>query len=177
MKKIAIDIFRMRNQLHQFEYEIDEGFFENFDQDLVGQGRISAKIDLLKNDSFIRMEVGLQGTVKLICDRSLDEFLHPIEESHKVIFKYGEEEREIEHDVVMITRNTQQIDVGQYIFEFISLAIPMKKLHPRFMEHEDEYDPWVYYSEAPEDEPAADPDPRWEKLKKLKRTEKTNHKT
>jgi uncharacterized metal-binding protein YceD (DUF177 family) len=168
MKKFIIDIYRMRNQLHQFEYEIDESFFGNFEQDLLKQGKLHARIDLEKNDSFIHLAVDLQGTVELTCDRSLDKFQHPIEESCKVVFKYGDEEREIDHDVVMITRDTQQIDVGQYIFEFISLAIPMKKLHPRFNDDEG-YGSLVYSSENIEEEQAVKLDPRWDKLKRLKK--------
>ncbi len=169
MKKYLIDIFRMRNQLHQFEYEIDEVFFESFDQDLVNNGKLNAKIDLLKSDSFISMAIDLQGTVKLVCDRSLEEFNHKIEESNKVIFKYGEEEREIDHDVVMITHDTQQIDVGQYIFEFVSLAIPMKKLHPKYRESDEHTGSWVFSSERNEDRETDQADPRWEQLKKLKK--------
>lgn len=168
MKKFIIDIYRMRNQLHQFEYEIDESFFGNFEQDLLRRGKLHARVNLEKNDSFIHLAVDLQGTVELTCDRSLDRFQHPIEESCKVIFKYGDEELEIDHDVVMITRDTQQIDVGQYIFEFISLAIPMKKLHPRFSDDE-ESGSLVYSSGKIEEELTVELDPRWDKLKRLKK--------
>ena len=168
MKKFTIDIYRMRNQLHQFEYEIDAGFFGNFQQDLVNDGKLSARVDLEKSDSFIRMTLGLKGVVELTCDRSLEQFQHPIEETREVIFKYGDQECEIDHDVVMITRDTQQIDVGQYIFEFISLAVPMKKLHPRFLDDEDRGS-LVYSSEIIEEEQTGEPDPRWDKLKRLKK--------
>jgi len=168
MKRFIIDIYRMRNQLHQFDYEIDESFFGNFEQDLVRKGKLSASVDLEKNNSFIHMAIGLQGTVELTCDRSLERFQYPIEETCKVVFKYGDEECEIDHDVVMITRDTQQIDVGQYIFEFISLAVPMKKLHPRYSDDE-EYGSLVYSSENITEEQIVEFDPRWDKLKRLKK--------
>ena len=34
----------------------------------------------------------------------------------------------------IIQRDTAWLELGQYIFEFIALAIPIKKLHPRFQE-------------------------------------------
>jgi uncharacterized metal-binding protein YceD (DUF177 family) len=160
----------MRNKLHQFEFDIDEAFFREFEQDLVNTGSLNAKIDLEKNDSFIEMEIGLSGTVQLTCDRSLDEFQYPINETRKVIFKYGDEEMEINHDIVMITSDTQQIDVGQYIFEFVSLAVPMKKLHPRFVETDEDFGSMVYRSADPEqEENSNEPDPRWSKLNQLKK--------
>jgi uncharacterized metal-binding protein YceD (DUF177 family) len=100
----------------------------------------------------------------------LDEFQYPINETRKVIFKYGDEEMEINHDIVMITSDTQQIDVGQYIFEFVSLAVPMKKLHPRFVETDEDFGSMVYRSADPEqEENSNEPDPRWSKLNQLKK--------
>ncbi|MGI9551561.1 MAG: YceD family protein [Aurantibacter sp.] len=160
----------MHNKLHNFEFEVDEVFFNNLEQDLVSNGTLKAKVDLDKNDSFIGMNIKIEGTVELTCDRSLEQFQYPINEYRKVIFKYGDEERELDHDVVMITPDTQQIDVGQYIFEFVGLAVPMKKLHPRFEESEDEFGSMVYSSE--EEHGAGDsvePDPRWKKLNDLKK--------
>lgn len=170
MEKFVIDIYKMRNKLHQFEFEVDEVFFSSLEQELVKSGKLKAKIDLEKNDSFIGMDVNIQGTVELICDRSLDPYEHPIEEHRKVIFKYGDQEQELDHDVVMITNNTQQLDIGKYIFEFVGLALPMKKLHPRFEDNDDELGSLVYSSSDNSDsEIQAETDPRWTKLNDLKK--------
>ena len=93
----------------------------------------------------------------------------PIEETNKVIFKYGQEEQELDHDVLMITNETQQIDVGQFIFEFIGLAVPMKKLHPRFNDNIEESDALIYRTEEEPVDDHSDPDPRWSKLNELKK--------
>lgn len=171
MKKLVIDIYKLSNKLHQYEFEIEEAFFSTLKQDLVNSGILKAVVDLDKNDSFIGMEVKIEGTVELTCDRTLEQFQYPISVDRKVIFKFGNEERELEHDVVMITNDTQQIDVGQYIFEFVGLAVPMKKLHPRFDENEEEFGSLVYSSEyTMEEDDESTPDPRWKKLNDLKRT-------
>jgi uncharacterized metal-binding protein YceD (DUF177 family) len=115
------------------------------------------------------MSISIEGTVTLTCDRSLELFDYPIEEDRQIIFKYGDQEMELDHQMVMITNETQRIDVGQYIFEFIGLAVPMKKLHPRY-EQEAEFGTLVYSSgdESPDkDQPESDP--RWGALKKLKK--------
>lgn len=169
MEKLVIDIYRLSNKLHEYEFKIDEAFFSMFDQDLVSSGDLNAKIDLDKNDSFIRMSVDINGEVELTCDRSLEKFQYPIHEQRQVILKYGEEEREIDHDVIMITRETQQINVGQYLFEFVGLAIPMKKLHPKFSDNEEEFSSLVYSSQNDETEASDQPDPRWQKLNDLKK--------
>ena len=170
MKKFVIDIYKIRNKFHQFEFEVDEIFFNSLDQELVKSGKLKAKIDLEKNDSFIGMDIDIEGTVELVCDRSLDSYHHPIKEHRKVIFKYGDQEQELDHDVVMITNDTQQLDVGQYIFEFVGLAVPMKKLHPRFEEEDDEFGSLVYSSsEEGNNGVETETDPRWGKLNELKK--------
>ncbi len=169
MKSYDIDIFRLSNKLHQFEFPIDRSFFESREQELVENGDIKVQIELDKNDRFISMDFHLSGTVELVCDRSLDQFNYPIEEHQKVIFKYGDQETELSEDMVMITAQTQQINVAQYIFEFIGLALPMKKLHPRYQQ-DDEEGPMVYTSQDSADEPqATESDPRWNELKRLKK--------
>ncbi|KXK30519.1 MAG: hypothetical protein UZ12_BCD005000568 [Bacteroidetes bacterium OLB12] len=89
-----------------------------------------------------------------------------------MVFKYGEEAQEISDEIVIITRDQDSIDLGQYFYEFIALAIPMKKLHPRFA-NEAENDQFIVYSTAQNETEESDKendaiDPRWEKLKKLK---------
>ena len=75
----------------------------------------------------------------------------------------------------MINRDNESLELGQYIFEFIALEVPMKKLHPRYQDEEDEDDlsegKIIYTSNPSEDDrggDAGDIDPRWEILKKLK---------
>lgn len=78
---------------------------------------------------------------------------------------------------MLIHRDTVSLELGQFIYEFISLTVPMKKLHPRFTEDEEDEDEEsetgkiVYSSSSNEEndrEDDDDIDPRWEKLKKLK---------
>ena len=87
-----------------------------------------------------------------------------------MIFKFGEEDREIDDEVEMISKDRQSIDMSQFFFEFISMAIPMKKLHPRYM-NEEQYDEGLYFSSDKESDfenKKEEIDPRWEALKKLR---------
>ncbi|MGI9543667.1 MAG: YceD family protein, partial [Cyclobacteriaceae bacterium] len=61
------------------------------------------------------------------------------------------------------------LDLSQYIYEFVALSVPMKKLHPRF-DGEPSEDALVYSSsdEMQTTEQEAT-DPRWAALKKLKK--------
>ena len=79
---------------------------------------------------------------------------------------------EITDEIIIIHRDTATLELGQYIYEFIALAIPLKKLHPSFRMRRTEDDSEgkiVYTSEAAEEKKdEEDIDPRWNILKKLK---------
>jgi uncharacterized metal-binding protein YceD (DUF177 family) len=98
-----------------------------------------------------------------------------------MIYKFGSEVKEIDESVMMITRDTPSINVAQLIYEFILLALPLKKIHPDYKNELDEEDNeleggFVYLDEASteestEEESTTAVDPRWEQLGKLKNKE------
>ena len=83
------------------------------------------------------------------------------------MLKYGDKWEEISDEVIMMPRDEQAINVVQYIYEFIGVAIPMRKLHPRFKDDENEDDD-LFYSSDNDDTNDDSIDPRWGKLKDLK---------
>lgn len=171
MEAYRVNIQGLSNSIHHFEYEFGDAFFSRYGVDLVSAGTFKANIALDKRETFIEAHFTLDGTVKLVCDRSLDEFDYPILIDKRIIFKFGHEVAEVTDEIVIIDFNTVSLELGQYMYEFISLAIPMKKLHPRFAGEEDEEEGdeegrIIYTSEA--GEPSnEETDPRWEKLKNL----------
>ncbi|MEL7005854.1 MAG: DUF177 domain-containing protein [Bacteroidota bacterium] len=164
-----IDIYKLADGRHNYQFEIGNSFFEAIDDSLIDKGLGAVNVELNKNDSFIKLNFKIEVSVELVCDRSLDLFTFPINTDQQMIFKYGDEEQEIDDEVVVITRGKQRINVAQYIYEFIGIEIPMKKLHPRYEEGDAE-DELVYSSKVPEkdSEEKQSIDPRWDKLKGLK---------
>lgn len=168
LDRFHIDIYKLSNSRHEYDFTFDNNFFIEQEESLIEKGSGDIHIILDKNESFIKMAISINGQVELICDRSLDPFDFNIEIDRSIIFKYGEEEKELDDDVIMITRDTQRLNLAQYVYEFIGLEIPMKKLHPRF--ENDNTDDELVYSDMDQkrDDNDADTDPRWETLKKLK---------
>jgi len=177
LEKYNIEIFKLSNAKHEYDFEVDNAFFSNFENSPVDEGKINVHLCLDKKETFIEANFEFSGSVVLTCDRSLDLFDFPINRTGKLIYKYGEEEMEVDDEINIITKGTQRINVAQYIYEIISLSIPYKKLHPRFVEEENEDDDspgnLIYQDESPEvsdetDQENENIDPRWEILKNLK---------
>lgn len=171
-----IEIIKLNEGEHIFTFKIGDAFFEHFEEnDFVKQGDLTATVYVNKLSSLIETDFDIKGTVKIICDRSLEEFDYPLSTSDRILYKYGSEVKEINEDIIMITRDTPKINVAQLIYEFILLAIPAKKIHPDYMDKIDEEDfegegEVIYTSEKTGEEggnPEPSIDPRWEELKKL----------
>lgn len=166
MGAFSVNILGLSNKIHAFDYIIDAGFFKEHDTGIVSNGDLKAKVVLSKHETFIEALFDIEGQVELTCDRSLDLFMFPMKLNQKIIFKYGDEEKEVDEQVVMISHSKQRLDLGQYLFEFIGLNVPIKRLHPRYNETEEGDE--IMYSTSASKEDEKEVDPRWEKLKRLK---------
>ncbi|MEP2770848.1 MAG: DUF177 domain-containing protein [Fulvivirga sp.] len=170
LEDFNIDIIKLKEGSHDYQFEIGDSFFKAFDGDLVENGSGKVNLTLIKSERLIELNFDLDLKVGLICDRSLDPFDYSINESKGLILKYGEEEEEIDDEISVITRDRQRINIAQYIYEFVGLSIPMKRLHPRF-EGEDDTDELIYSSDVEKESDKSNDeaiDPRWQKLRDLK---------
>ncbi|MEM6844511.1 MAG: DUF177 domain-containing protein [Bacteroidota bacterium] len=168
-----IDIFALSNKTYTYEYHLDDSFFGMFDKALVDKGDLNVEITLDKQPTLITVDFRINGTVQLECDRSLEPFDYPLALDKMIIYQYGEDEEEISEDIFTINTGTQKINVAHLLYEFIGLALPMKRLHPSLAEQDD---PWVEgeivfssKSEKKDRDDAEYIDPRWQVLRNLKK--------
>ncbi|HAZ23472.1 MAG TPA: hypothetical protein DCY95_01275 [Algoriphagus sp.] len=185
LRSFDIEVIKFKEGQHEIEFLIDDQFFSAFeDNELVEKGKLTTRVIMHKGANLIEMEFDIAGHVRLTCDRSLEEFDYPLDIQEEIIFKYGSEEKEIDDNIYMITRDTPSINVAQLIYEFILLAIPAKKIHPDHRNELDEEDDsdidgqyiyiddqsdWEEEEENSEENEHTPVDPRWEMLKKLKK--------
>lgn len=169
LRNYDIDISELNLGQHEFHFQVDNRFFELFDYSLLDRGDLKVQVVLDKKISFISMDFNISGSIELVCDRSLDRFDYELKRRHELVLKYGEEAQELSDEADMIPYNTQRINVAHYIYEFISVDIPMKKLHPRY--GNETIEDQIIYSSLDGLEETATTDPRWSELKKLKEKE------
>lgn len=189
LRAFDIEVIKFLEGQYEIDFEIGKEFFQHFeDNEILDEGHLTVRVLMDKGANLIEMNFLISGEVKLTCDRSLEEYFEPLEISEKILFKYGEVEEEINEEVYMITRDTPKVNVAQFIYEFVLLGLPAKKIHP---DHRTEFDEddfiaegtYAYidgdYDDDSEEESSDDQtkeeiaDPRWELLKKLKNKEQS----
>ncbi|GHN03158.1 DNA-binding protein [Cytophagales bacterium WSM2-2] len=166
-KDYSVNVLGLSKSVHQFDFQLSEDFFKKYGQEVVANGNFEARVSLDKRETFIEADFTVKGSAHLVCDRSLDEFDFPVSIHKKVVFKYGEVPQEVSDEIVIITPDQDKLDLGQLMYEFIALQIPMKKLHPRYSSDDKDKEGLVYTSANKADDETIDP--RWEVLKKLKK--------
>jgi uncharacterized metal-binding protein YceD (DUF177 family) len=166
LKEFDIHISKLTLGQHDYSHKIDDRFFELFEYSLVEHGALQADLILDKKLTFLQLSFDIKGNVRLICDRSLDEFDFPVDCRHDLIIKFGDEDQEISDKVEVVQHGTQTINIAKYIYEFVTLEIPMKKLHPRYQEKSGETP--IVFSSGDSDNDESGSDPRWNELKKNK---------
>ena len=106
---------------------------------------------------------------------SLEEFDCPLNTTYTVHFKYADDFEEISDEIIHIPFGLPQLNLSQYIYEYIGLSVPMRKIHPKFADDDsdEEFDEIYNFEDESEDESQDDinneVDPRWAALKNLKK--------
>ena len=115
---------------HIFDYEIDDKFFSKFDGGVVDEGKVNVRITLEKQSSLMILWFDVEGTVHVQCDRCLEMYDQPIKGLERIFVKFGEKDYVEGDEVIWVSTNDYQLNVSQLIYEFICLAIPIKRVHP-----------------------------------------------
>ncbi len=166
-KTFNIDIYKLSNKKHEYQFEWNDDLFTIEENSIVQKGQGECQVVLDKSETMITLDFKISGTVELTCDKSLELFDHELKLDEHLILKLGDENAELGDDIVMIHRDTQQLNIAEYLYQYINLSIPMKRVHPDLIDEDDEGIVFVTET-APEENNNNEDDPRWAALKKLK---------
>lgn len=129
------------------------------------------RVEFNRSRNMIQARLLVEGDLHLVCDRSLEPFEYPVQAEYTVIFKPDVDE-ETEDDQVAVRRlnmPSNLIDITRDVRDTLLLTIPIRKLHPRFVDEDGE--------EIPFETPLAsepETDPRWAALTSLTSAQQKN---
>ena len=154
---------------HQFEFDVKSEFFEQFSESEITEADIQVKANLVKQNTLMHILFTFKGTVKLSCDRCLIDYNSPISGQEKLVIKYGKPE-ESNDEILVLKEGLEEADFTQYLYEYIELAIPSRKVpceDEEFdLEVECDEETLAKYNEIKiEEQPSENPE--WDKLKNI----------
>ncbi len=116
-----IDLSRLSIGTHVFEIQLDSDFFASLEKSEILSGDVAAKIVLNLREESYKLNIAVQGTVFVVCDRCLDPMPLDINDEQEI---WSEEE---ENDLSSMT--THQLDLSWLAYEIVSINIPLVHSH------------------------------------------------
>jgi len=164
LKEFVIPFVGLKEGVHEYSFEIGEKFFESFEYSEIDHGKIHAAVSMDRKERMLIFDFKLKGHLTIPCDRCMEEMEYPLNVDENLIIKFGHEHKEETEEIIIIPETESHVDISGYIYEYIMLALPIKKVHP---EGEEGCDPLVI--EKLEQHSSLEVDPRWEALKEFKK--------
>lgn len=172
LKSYTIPFIGLKVGEHYFDYQIDNTFFQHFEYDEFNA--VDVKIDLKfeKKSTFLELHFSAKGAVNVNCDITNEPYDQTIDDDLNLVVKFGDEYNDDNEAILIVPHGEYEINVAQYIYELIILAVPIKRVHPGI---EDGTLQSEIFSKLEELSPNEDNktkssegiDPRWNNLKKL----------
>ena len=125
-----IPISGLKEGHHLFEFKVGNKFFEEFEESEIKEGNLSVNIKLDKRSSHFDLNIVISGEVRICCDRCLEMFFHPIACENRLLVKFGKNWDDNDPDMITIPQDINELDIKQYLYEFIHLALPIQRIHP-----------------------------------------------
>jgi len=169
LKKYRINFRELDLGEHHFHFDIEDRFFTFFEQSEIQEGALTARLELLKEERLTTVNVTIRGEVKVMCDRCLDYFMHPVNFSGTLYVKPEEEawDDKDRADVILVAADESEVNLSQYFYESIHLSLPLKRVHPDDEDGNSTCDPEMLKLLDEHQESENEIDPRWEKLKNI----------
>lgn len=175
-KDYSINIARLKQGESKDEFVVGDDFFEHFPNAPIEKAQVDVQLTLYKNTSHIDVRFVLTGKAELMCDRCGDGYEHRIDARQRVFYSFDEHMKFDGQEVVYVDPQEPELSVAQEIYDFINLAIPMRKV-PEKAVHVcapdvlarlglDADGNEIERAPATEEEEV---DPRWEALKDLRK--------
>lgn len=124
-----INLKGLASGLTQFEFSLDDVFFEALDSQEISGGTVHVALTVERNDRVFRLDFHSEGTVIVPCDLCLDDMELPICTDSRLTAKFGDEESE-DDELVIVPEHSGVLDLSWFIYEQIALSIPIKHVHP-----------------------------------------------
>lgn len=129
MKEYTIAYKGLKNGLHDFEFEIGNALFAAYESEEVHDADCRARVTLNRSETQLRLDIAIEGEVTVTCDRCLEECVLPIACEGELLVKFSDEEHEYDGEVLWLYPGDAEVDLTQYLYESIILALPYQRVH------------------------------------------------
>ncbi len=152
---------------HTFDFQIGNRFFEQVQDAEITGGQVSVAVTMAKEERMMDLHLEIIGKVSVPCDRCNELMDMEVNGKERLIIKLGDHYYEESEDVQVIPDTAHQFDLSPFLYEYIHLLLPIRRVHPEDEDGNSQCDPEILKKLKELSEHHVQ-DPRWEALGKLK---------
>jgi uncharacterized metal-binding protein YceD (DUF177 family) len=155
---------------HEFEFIVDDSFFDEFEYSLVKKADLKCLVELEKQETMIILNFQISGTIDANCDRCLARYPYPVDIHEQQVAKFSDEAIGDDEEIIILTKNDHEINIAGLVYEYINVALPFTTVcddegNTPYCDKEMLDSLSKLSANTGKDEQA---DPRWDALKKIK---------
>lgn len=120
----TIPLVGSKKGITSFHISCGDDFLACFPESPFQRGELELDLTLDKRTDMYLCRFEFTGRLATSCDRCTADILLPIEGDYELVIKMGENFEEDE-EVVVITQDMAEINVGRFFYEFVVLSVPV----------------------------------------------------
>lgn len=169
-KEFNIPFSGLKQGKHNFNFQIDNTFFDSFEYDEFNDASIALEVLMQKTSTMLELDFEASGTVNVDCDITSEPYDQPIDADLHLVVKFGDAYNDEDDEILILPHGEHQLNIAQYVYEMLVLAVPQKRVHPGIEDGTLKSEVLDKLQELQPKEKRTDKeesDPRWDELKKL----------
>ena len=132
-KAIEIAFVGLKPGIHEFTYEVEDTFFADVETKEFANCSAVVKLQVDKKSSFLLLKFEVGGRADVICDRCGNQLTKDLWDEFNMLVKMVDNPEEMNQqeedpDVFYISKTESHLYLNDWIFEFVSLSVPVQKL-------------------------------------------------
>jgi uncharacterized metal-binding protein YceD (DUF177 family) len=132
-REFEIAFVGLKPGIHEFTYEVDDTFFAQVETRDFSISKAIVKLQLDKKSGFLLLKFEIGGKSNVECDRCGNQLAMELWDEFKMVVKMVDNPEEMNQneedpDVFYISKTESHLKLNDWIFEFVSLSVPLQKM-------------------------------------------------
>lgn len=128
-REFVIPFVGLKTGVHEFEHRLTPKFFEVFGNSEIEQGEFDVRIILDKQPLYMGVQLSINGAFDTLCDHCGDPMKLSVLTQAKLVVKFGAATSTDDDEVWVLGPQEHELPLAHFIYESVSLAIPLRHVH------------------------------------------------
>ena len=130
LSQFKINFSSLKEGKHNFNFNIDNKFFNFFKNNDFNDCNINCELLLNKKSNHLKLDFKSIGKINLNCHVSNEPFDYDHNSKMELIVKFGPEFNNENDELIILPIGSNEINISQQLYEMIILSLPIKIAHP-----------------------------------------------